>query len=327
MPGKRKRSGAALKGWKRRKASESPPSGNRPSRLKTWPNSAMIEAIDSVKSGKMSANKAARVYEVPSSTLKDRLSGKVKHGTNPGPSPYLTREEETELHDFLVKSAEIGCGKTRREVISIVRRVVDKKGRNLDNFNGDGWWFRFMERNPELSLRTSDPLSRVRRNAVTKDNMDHYFSLLEKTLNDSCLLNKASRIYNMDETGMPLDPKPLKRVARRGVRKVHAPSSGDKSQITVVACANSAGRVLPPMVIFKGERFNHQWSDGEIPDTLYGMSESGWIDQELFLYWLKRLFINHIPPQRPVLLLFDGHSSHYTPEALREAAYHILSAP
>ena len=67
-------------------------------------------------------------------------------------------------------------------MISIVRRVVDKKGRNLDNFNGDGWWFRFMERNPELSLRTSDPLSRVRRNAVTKDNMDH----LEKTLNDSC---------------------------------------------------------------------------------------------------------------------------------------------
>lgn len=150
--------------------------------------------------------------------------------------------------------------------------------------------------------------------------MDHYFSLLEETLKDNDLLNKASRIYNMDETGMPLDPKPLKRVARRGVRKVHAPASGDKSNITGVACANSVGHVLPPMVIFKGERFNHQWSDGEIPDTLYGMSESGWIDQELFLYWLKRLFINHIPPQRPVLLLFDGHSSHYTPEALREAA-------
>ena len=42
------------------------------------------------------------------------------------------------------------------------------------------------------------------------------------------------------------------------------------------------------MVIFKGERFNHEWSVGEVSDTLYGMSESGWIDQELFFYLLNR---------------------------------------
>ena len=118
---------------------------------------------------------------------------------------------------------------------------------------------------------------------------------------------------------MPLDAKPLKRVALRGARKVQGPSTGDKTQITVVACANAAGRVLPPMVIFKGERFNHEWSVGEVPDTLYGMSESGWIDQELFFYWLKKLFIKQIPPQRPVMLLYDGHSSHYTPNAIAEA--------
>lgn len=139
MPGKRRRSGAAIKGWKSRKVSQSPPAGNRPTKLKTWSNSAMISAIDAVKSGKMTANKAARFHEVPPSTLKDRLSGKVKHGANPGPSPYLSKEEETELRDFLFKSSEIGCGKTRREVIGIVRRVVEKKGRSLDNFNGDGW--------------------------------------------------------------------------------------------------------------------------------------------------------------------------------------------
>ena len=177
-----------------------------------------------------------------------------------------------------------------------------------------------MERHPKLSLRTTDPLSRVRKNAVTEENMKHYFSLLEKTLKENDLLNKSSRIYNMDETGMPLDAKPLKRVAAKGARKVQGPASGDKSQITVVACANGAGHALPPMVIFKGERFNHEWSVGEVPDTLYGMSDSGWINQELFLFWLKKLFIKHIPPQRPVMLLCDGHSSHYTPEAISAAA-------
>ena len=93
-----------------------------------------------------------------------------------------------------------------------------------------------------------------------------------------------------------------------------------------MACANAAGHVLSPMVIFKGERFNHEWSVGEVPDTLYGMSESGWIDQELFFYWLKKLFIKQIPPQCPVMLLYDGHSLHYTPNAIAEAVDYFLLA-
>ena len=48
-----------------------------------------------------------------------------------------------------------------------------------------------------------------------------------------------------------------------------------------------------------------------MPDTLYGMSEKGWTDQELFYYWLTEQFIKHIPPTRPVIQLVDGHSSHY----------------
>ena len=34
------------------------------------------------------------------------------------------------------------------------------------------------------------------------------------------------------------------------------------------------------MFIFKGENFNHQWLIGKVPGTLYGMRESGWIDQD-----------------------------------------------
>ena len=266
----------------------------------------------------MRINKAASVFEVPPTTLKDRLSGRVKHGVNPGPIPYLSKVEEAELTSFLIQSSGLGYGKTKREVINIVKQTLEKKGRKVNEFNGEGWWTRFMERNPILSLRTADPLSRVRKRAVTEENIKQYFFYL-KRLREKDLLNKASRIYNMDETGMPLDAKPLKRVALRGARKVQGLSTGDKTQIIVVACANAAGRVLPPMVIFKGERFNHEWSVGEVPDTLFGMSESGWIDQELFFYWLKKLFIKQIPPQRPVMLLYDGHSSHYIPNAIAEA--------
>ena len=74
----------------------------------------------------MSFNMASRTYNVPPSTLKDSISGRVKHGTKPGPIPYLTEVEEKELHDFLVKAAAMGCGKTKKEVFSILERTLKK---------------------------------------------------------------------------------------------------------------------------------------------------------------------------------------------------------
>ena len=76
------------------------------------------------------------------------------------------------------------------------------------------------------------------------------------------------------------------------------------------------------MVIFKGKRLNSEWIKGEVPNVLYGMSERGWTDQELFFYWMTELFLVQIPPARPVMLLVDGHSSHYEPDTIKAAAEH-----
>ena len=119
---------------------------------------------------------------------------------------------------------------------------------------------------------------------------------------------------------MPLDHKPPKVVARKGMKKVHCRACESKGQITMLACANAAGSVIPPMVIFEGQRFNPEWSKDEVPDTLYGMSEKGWTDQEMFFFWMTELFVKHIPPAHPVLLLVDGHSSRYEPDTIRAAA-------
>jgi hypothetical protein len=39
-------------------------------------------------------NRSAEMYGVPSTTLKDRISGRVVHKTKAGPKPYLNRDEE-----------------------------------------------------------------------------------------------------------------------------------------------------------------------------------------------------------------------------------------
>jgi len=66
-----------------------------------------------------------------------------------------------------------------------------------------------MEHHPKLSLRSADAPSCVRANAVMKENMEHYFTLLRQILVDNDLLDNPAYIYNMDETGMPLDHKQL----------------------------------------------------------------------------------------------------------------------
>ena len=174
-----------------------------------------------------------------------------------------------------------------------------------------------LSRHPTLSLRSTNPLSYVQTTALSPEKLSAYFDLLEKTLNEKGLLDKPNFIFNMDESGMPLDHKQLKRIATKGSKKVHGQASGNKSQVTIVACASAAGTVLPPMVIFKGERLNHKYIKGEVPGR---MSPNGWIDQELFYYWLSDIFLKHIPPQRTVLLLLDGHSTHFTPYAVSLAA-------
>ena len=65
----------------------------------------MLAAMEAVKDRTMSINKSALLHGVPPTTLKDRLSGRVKHGTKPGPRPYLNDCEERALADHLVEAA------------------------------------------------------------------------------------------------------------------------------------------------------------------------------------------------------------------------------
>jgi len=97
-----------------------------------------------------------------------------------------------------------------------------------------GWWESFRRRHPKLTLRTADLLSYARAMASDPETIGNYFDLLEHTLVENDLLDKPAQIFNMDETGMPLDPSPPRVVARRGQKHPSAVGSGDKSQITVL---------------------------------------------------------------------------------------------
>ena len=188
----------------------------------------------------------------------------------------------------------------------------------------DGWWRRFIQQQPQLSLRKGDSTAAVQLAATNPETVKSYFDLLGKVLQENNLLEKPAQLYNMDETGMPIERRAPNIVAKKGKKKVRYRSAGNKSQITVVGCVNATGNAIPPMVISDAKTFNTDWSTGEVPDTFYGLSPKGWMDQELFKCWLSSYFSMHAVSVRPLLLLLDGHSSHYRPDTIEFARQHDI---
>ena len=100
----------------------------------------MTEAMECATSGTISINKAAELYGVPKTTLKDHLSGRVIPGSRPGPKPHLQSSEETELVSHLLSMSSIGLGKTRYEVMRIAEGVARSKGILRGERISHGWW-------------------------------------------------------------------------------------------------------------------------------------------------------------------------------------------
>ena len=284
---------------------------------KGWTDSQMEQALHAVVSGGSSVRRAALDYNVPKSSLGDRVSGRTVPGSKSGPLPYLNTMEEAEVVQFLSRCASIGYGKSRKEVLSLVQSVLDSKG--VQKTVTNGWWESFCRRHPNLSLRSAAPLSLVRAQASNPEMINRYFDLLEHTLEENELTDQPGQIFNMDESGMPLDPKVPKVVADRG-SSVTMVGSGNKAQVTIVGCCSAAGLCMPPIVIWDRKTLAPELTIGEVPGSIYGLSGNGWMDMELFHMWFCSHFLRYAPSVRPLLLLMDGHSSHYCPDTIRLAA-------
>jgi hypothetical protein len=274
------------------------------------------KAVAAIESGE-SYRKASEMFGVPRSTLYDHSVGRVG-ASKSGPKPYLTVEEEEELVKFLDVHSRIGYPYTRKHVIFLVQEVVNDKGINTTVSNG--WWEGFLRRHPSLRLRTAVPLSVARAIATDENMIECYFDKLQETLTANDIFDKPCNIFNCDETGFALSPKAPKVVATLGTKAVSHLTSNTKSQITVLVCTNASGYALPPFVIFDRKTLNPQMTIGEVPGTLYGLSSKGWIDRSLFSDWFFNHFLAYVPALRPLILILDGHSSHYCPEVIRAAS-------
>ena len=98
------------------------------------------------------------------------------------------------------------------------------------------------------------------------------------------LFDKPDRIFNVDESGFCLTWAPKMMLAKSP--QVLVPGTG-RDSVTVQACISASGVLLPPYVVYKGERL--------IADTTYGgplgsrltVTHNGWMDEITFVNWMR----------------------------------------
>ena len=117
-----------------------------------------------------------------------------------------------------------------------------------------------------------------------------------------------------------MNPPSHKVAAKKGSHNPHYITGNRKTQVTGLACTNATGVAIPPLVVLNRKSINRQITDGEVPCTTYGLSDNRWMNHELFSTWFTKHFLQYANRDRPIILLMDGHSSHYNPHTIALAA-------
>ena len=95
-----------------------------------------------------------------------------------------------------------------------------------------------------LRLRAGDSTAGVRMDAINAENIHAYLDLLRSVYDEFEFHDHPEQIYDMDETGVPLEPRPPKIVVAKRQKKIRCCTSGQKSQITVIGCGSATGQIL-----------------------------------------------------------------------------------
>ncbi|XP_071562383.1 uncharacterized protein [Temnothorax nylanderi] len=311
--------------------------GQRKTNRGAWTQENLDKALKDLQKGNVSIREVALNNNIPEKTLRTRLKQNNFIKGRLGKKCYLGEEVEKQLVEHIKKLQSVGFAPSKKEIRKIAFNLSEKMGlkqvfNTEKKIAGSDWYKSFMRRNPTLIIRKPRKTSNASANAMNKQDIDNYFHLLKQCLNDNNLMNKPSRIYNMDETDLQLNNEPDFIVAAEDSKNVQVRQCTERGEtITVVACCNAEGSFLPPYCIFKGVRKQKKWEENMPPGSVIQIrKESAYINEQLFMDWLK----NHFIPRKikeQCLLILDGHRSYInSPDILQMATdnnIHILCLP
>lgn len=286
-----------------------------------WSEESMKKAIEAIRTKQMGWKKAAKTFEVPKTTLM-RLSME-KYGApakaasvRAGRPTVLPPELEEQLREYCLVMESTFFGLTRRDLRRMAYQLAERNGIKhpfvKNNMAGRAWLDLFMKRHKDrISIRKPTGTSFARSVGFNKENVSMFFDNLESAFKKHSY--PANRVFNVDESGLTVVQSKVEPViGLRGKRQVGSLTSAERGAlITIVVCMSAGGDYVPPMVIFPRKYMSAQLQKGAPSGTVFNVQPSGWITTELFTKWFDHFLTTTKPtPESPVLLVFDGHTSH-----------------
>lgn len=311
-----------------------PKNRNRSTTRASWSVQTMETAIAAIRAG-LSIRKASLQYNIPYSSIRDRLKAGHCYKPSLGKKCVFTADEEKEIECHVLKLSKLYFGITQTELRRLAYDFAETN-KIKNNFSkqsqlaGKDWLYGFLKRHPALRLRKPEATSINRVLAFNKEEVQHFYSNIELLLSNHFF--SPTRIYNVDETGVSTVQTPAKILAPKGMKQVGALTSWERGKNITVCCAfSAAGHYIPPMFIFPRKRMSPQLMHNGPPGAIYHCSTNGWMTTELFSVYLKYFAKQtNASIDNPVLLVLDNHCSHTSLQSYifcKQKGIHVVSIP
>lgn len=244
----------------------------------------------------------------------------------------FTKEQENALMCYVLMASKINQGLTISELRTMAFEFGKREKIEMPNswdkatMAGIDWYYEFMKRHPNISLRTPQQISVARVKGFNKESVDDFYKQLEDLYKQYNF--PRDRVWNMDETGFPTVPnKVQKLLAEKEAKRVGQVSAAERG--TNVSCAvavGTAGTFIPPFFIFPTRYNLGRYMDGAQKESVGYANGSGYMDTERFVYFMQH-FIKyaHATKDQPTLLLLDNHTSHLSVAAVELAVEHGIT--
>lgn len=251
----------------------------------------LANAVEAVNSERMSLKDAAEFYSIPKVTVWRKIK-KLNMKMHGGQTALSKAEEET-ITDTILYAADWGFPLDREEIKDLIQSHLNRQGRKIkefrDNRPGNSWYYGFVSRNPQLSIRLAENIKRSRA-AVSPAILNSYFDELAVSLEGI----PPENIVNYDETCFTDDPGRKKVVVRRTNKHAERVMDHSKSSTSVMFAVSGSGVMLPPYVVYRSEHLWETWTEGGPPGTRYNRSKSGWFDQPIFEDWFMKTALPYL---------------------------------
>jgi hypothetical protein len=199
----------------------------------------------------LSVHKAASIYDVPHSTLGDRIKGLPTHADQWA----LSVAEEEVVVEWAKVLGRWGVPMTYS---TLTKYASEISGRHI----GESWHKRFLTRHPDLKVKATSGLEKCRAKALNKTAVEGYFNILEEVVHEYHI--KLGNQWNMDEKGVQLGiGAKVAATIDRDQATVYSVEDGNRELVTIIEAVCADGRALSPSVIFQGTWRNPEWGRPE----------------------------------------------------------------